>query len=196
MKKLKLKTTDIRCPPDPVDPPGAIIKGYIGKSNSTNEDYNADLDLSLVRFTPELVTYLLQLKKDFDKTVARFGSLHSWSIGDSSALFFSYKFAKKFFQEKMVEDMMDFSLDGPHPVTYTRANVDWNVEGVETSESLEIHLGGFAWERYIDDGRATLCSDFTNWGWLTECRNCDKPKAEHAKGKCLFGSTTYAAKNS
>lgn len=170
-----------------------IDKSYIVSANSDNEHFNADCDFALLDFSPELLRKLARLKKAFLEQKRRFKELGSWHLSDwAGATFISRKAAEALLGEEAFDEMDSESGGDPFPVP-NRDAVDLEKYDATHSDEVVLAADGVWWRAFPKHAEISVGSSFIPWSWFTQCAHCGLRHDEHARGKCLFTSTSYKA---
>ena len=168
-------------------------QSYFLAANCSNDNFNADCDFTVVTLTRPLLELLNKTKRAFAEA-QKVVNISTLEVIDWGASFISRTTAEQTLDEVVFKQMEEEVTKGNpflipfHPMYAlgaTEAPADY----------LVITDRGVWWRAYPKHTDITVQSGQIDWAWLSQCVYCGDPKNTHVRGKCLFSSTNYKARN-
>lgn len=168
------------------------FKRYLMKAGSDNEHDTGDLDFAVTEFSKELFDQIAEARSLFRSREKRLKNLSSITIREYSTYFLSFAAVEAMLPGDLFEDVQNFEYGDAFKLPDT-AIPDRDKFNVQLSEEMVVVATGVWWNTNPKHSSITVGSGHLAWEWFSQCSNCGLRHDEHARGKCLFTSTRYAA---
>jgi len=168
-------------------------RSYIVSANSNNEHFDADCNFAVITLSPALLKNIAELRGAYNDVLTRIKNFTSLEARDVTVAFISGISAENILGVPEFERMERATSndEDPFPV---KDGVAWPLDKIEAhSDYVHVDGRGIWWKTYPKHSDVIVETNQIPWGWFSRCKHCAKEKTAHAKGNCLFSSTTYEA---